>query len=234
MKPLVIFDLDGVLVNSREGIAASLNYALSSGGFATRDDVAIHQLIGPPLHSVFATLTGLEVRDPALERCVTAYREHYRAGYLVATSLIDGMGDALRALRDRAMLSVATSKATTFVGPLLDHLNIADCFDVVEGADLDAADQPKSVTIGRVLRACGRPSSAAVMIGDTRYDVIGAREHGIPTIGVTWGIESGEELVASGAVAIADVPADLPDLALRVAKFMAKPPAGIPDREDVS
>jgi phosphoglycolate phosphatase len=118
------------------------------------------------------------------------------------------MADAIAALAARTPLAVATSKPLALTRPLLEALGLLEHFTVVEGPALDATAEPKAETIRRAL--LGLPAAARpVMVGDRLFDVVGAHAHGLPCVGVLWGIGSEEELRSAGADAIAATPSEL-------------------------
>ena len=200
-----IFDLDGVLADSREAFARCVNAALAGAGFAERPAEELHPFLGPPLRGTFLQLTG---DDALAAECLDAYRERYREHSAAETTVPDGVADAVRQLAQRMPLAVATSKARALSVPLLRALGLLDSFAVVEGPALDAHFETKAQTIGRAL--LGLPAGASpVMVGDTRFDVEGAHAHGLPCVGVLWGIGSEEELREAGADAVAATPEEL-------------------------
>jgi phosphoglycolate phosphatase len=206
----VIFDLDGVLADSRVAFARCVNAALVAAGVPERAPDELHPFLGPPLRATFAHLTG---DDALAEGCLEVYRARYRTHSAAETTVPDGVADAVAALFERMPLAVATSKPRPLAVPLIDALGLLDRFAVVEGPALDAHLEPKAETIGRALR--GLPAGAhPVMVGDTRFDVEGAHVHGIECIGVLWGIGTEEELRDAGADAIAATPDELVGLAL--------------------
>jgi phosphoglycolate phosphatase len=201
----VIFDLDGVLADSRVAFSRCVNAALVAAGLAARPEADLHHYIGPPLHATFAELTG----DTALvQGCVDAYRVRYRSHSTIETTVMEGMADAIATLAARLPLAVATSKPLPQTEPLLDALGLLEHFTTVEGPSLTAEAEPKSETIRRAL--LGLPAvSSPVMVGDRRFDVEGAHAHGLPCIGVLWGIGSEQELRAAGADVLVRTPAEL-------------------------
>jgi phosphoglycolate phosphatase len=208
----VIFDLDGVLVDSRAAITSAINHALAAQGLPRRPEAELHRFIGPPLAVAFAELTGQPVDSAAVAACVTAYRERYAHTSLCETEVVPGMPKALADLeRHGHRLAVATSKALALAEPLLVALGLRDRFDTVAGPDLMARTEDKAATIGTALAALGAPDRA-VMVGDRSFDIVGARAHGLTSVGVTWGIGSAEELTAARADAIIDAPAQLPPI----------------------
>lgn len=200
----LLFDLDGVLVDSRTAFVRSLNAALAAHGLPERAPADLHRFIGPPLH---ATLAELGAGD-AVQSCVEAYRARYRTHSAAETEVVPGMPDVLRALSARVPLVVATSKSQALAEPLLDALALRQYFTAVVGPDLAADNEPKSATIGRALGHLSA-TSQPVMIGDRKYDVAGAAAHGLPCVGVLWGIGSADELTAAGARALARTPDEL-------------------------
>jgi phosphoglycolate phosphatase len=206
----VIFDLDGVLADSRLAFARCVNAALTGAGYDERPPEELHPYLGPPLLGTFAQLTG---DDAVAQRCLDAYRARYRVHSAAETTVPEGVADAVATLAQRMPLAVATSKARALSVPLLEALGLLDSFTVVEGPALDANHESKAETIARAL--LGLPADARpVMVGDTRFDVAGAHEHGLPCIGVLWGIGSKEELRSAGADALAATPDELVELAL--------------------
>ena len=195
----VLFDLDGVLADSRAPIASSTNEALAAHGLPPRLDSELHAMIGPPLHETFTALVG-EERTPAL---VATYREIYWRRAVVETPVFDGIPEVLAALAGHP-LAVATSKPLAIAEPLLRALGIRNHFAAVCGPPLDH-DVPKAEVVTAALAALG--VSEATMVGDTAYDVEAARANGIGVVGVLWGI--GGEADLAGADALVATPREL-------------------------
>jgi phosphoglycolate phosphatase len=211
---VVIFDLDGVLVDSRAAISGAMNHALAALGHQERSAAELHRLIGPPLAIAFAELTGEPAGSAEVTACVAAYRERYAVSSLRETTVVPGIPQALDALAQQGhRLAVATSKALALAEPLLAALALRERFDVVAGPGLDANAEGKAATIGRALTALGRPQRAA-MVGDRSFDIEAAHANGLPAAGVTWGIGDAAEL--RHADAIVDAPARLPAVAARL------------------
>lgn len=204
----VLFDLDGVLVDSRAPFARCINSALFAHGEAERPEEDLHQYLGPPLHHTFGTL----VSDQALvQPCVDHYRERYRAFAASETAVFPGIRPLLEVLSDRLPLVVATSKPHALAEPLLDSLGLHSFFLAVVGPDLATEHEDKGVTVGRAIAAL--PSgSRPIMVGDRMYDIAAAHEHEIPAVGVLWGVGSEEELLGAGADTLVRTPAELSSL----------------------
>ncbi|HEX4733278.1 MAG TPA: HAD hydrolase-like protein [Thermoleophilaceae bacterium] len=211
----VLFDLDGVLVDSRVAITTCINRALRAGDHDERPPQELYRYIGPALADVFVELLGRPREDAAVVACVAAYREIYATESLRLTTLVPGVARVLDAIATTRQLAIASSKPVAFSEPILETLGIRRHFDAVEGPDLNPFGETKTATIAKALAVVGLP---AAMVGDRRHDVEGARANGIPCIGVAWGIGSRAELENAGAVAIADRPGDLPAMLKELAR----------------
>jgi phosphoglycolate phosphatase len=195
----VIFDLDGVLVDSRAAISGAMNCALAANGFPQRPAAELYRFIGPPLAIGFAELTAEPADSAAVVACVASYRERYAVSSLTETVVFAGIPEALGELSRKHRLAVATSKAQLLAEPLLAALGLRERFEVVVGTDTTARVEDKATTIGRALAAL--QAEDAVMVGDRSFDVAGAHAHGLRAVGVTWGIGSADELAAADAIA---------------------------------
>ena len=204
MTTTVIFDLDGVLVDSRAVFLSCVRYAFAKLELPERTDEELLPYIGPPFAYAFGELLGVAHDAPIVAACIDGYRERYKDASLTETTVFDGIPEALRALGDHR-LAVATSKPHAFADPLLSAMGLREHFELVVGPDLRARTEDKTATIGRALTALGE--TRAVMVGDRSFDVVGAHANGIPAIGVTWGIGDAAEL--SGAERTIDDPAAL-------------------------
>jgi phosphoglycolate phosphatase len=201
----VLFDLDGVLVDSRVAFVRSINAALSEHGLPERDADELLQYLGPPLHRTMERFAADEAQADAL---VMSYRARYRRTMADESAVFDGIPEALEALAATRPLVVATSKAQALAEPLLEQLGLRERFGAVYGPQLQARDEAKSLTIARALE--GLPHARRpVMVGDRKFDVLGARAHDMPCVGVLWGIGSERELREAGAVALVQEPGDL-------------------------
>jgi phosphoglycolate phosphatase len=206
----VLFDLDGVLVDSRLAISRAINHALAFQGHRERPVAELHRFIGPPLAVAFAELTGEPVDSTAVAACVTAYRERYAVSSLSQTEVVPGIPETLDALVQQGhRLAVATSKALGLAEPLLTALGLRERFEVVAGPDLSGGVEDKTATVSTTLHALGGPDRA-VMVGDRSFDIVAAHANGIAAVGVAWGIGTATELATARADALADAPSALP------------------------
>jgi phosphoglycolate phosphatase len=214
MSRLVLFDLDGTLVDSAPGIHASVRAAAAALGLPAPTPAALRAMVGPPLQDGFALAFGLA--GPDLDRAVAAYRAYYVAGAMLDAPPYAGVVALLDRLRsDGATLAVATSKPEQFAVRILGHVGLLDRFASVHGATLDGAVRHKHQVIGAALAR--HPEGAApVLVGDRAQDVLGAAAHGMPCIGAGWGPAEDGELERAGVAAIAATPADVVDALVKI------------------
>lgn len=204
----VLFDLDGVLVDSRAPFARSVNSALAAHGLPPRPEHELRQYLGPPLHRTFEVL----VADRSLvQPCVDLYRARYRELAASETTVFPGIREILDSLSGQLPLVVATSKPRALAEPLLGALGLRRFFTAVIGPELDSENEQKTVTVGRAMRELP-PGARPVMVGDRKHDIQAAHDHGLQAIGVLWGIGSKEELRTAGADALVCTPAHLATL----------------------
>jgi len=189
-----LVDLDGTMVDPQQGIIGSVQYALRRLGVVPPPAEKLRWVVGPPLRSSFPEL--LASRDASMiEAAVAHYREHYRGGAMLEAAVYPGIPEALDRLRaDGFTLIVATSKPKAFARPILEHFGLANRFSAIHGAELDGRNDDKAELIAHILATEGIERNRAVMIGDRKFDIVGARANGIPCVAVGWGYGSAEEL----------------------------------------
>lgn len=211
---LVLFDLDGTLVDSAPGIWASVRAAATALGLPRPTPDQLRAMVGPPLQDGFATVLGLRGAD--VDRAVSAYRAHYTAGAIFEVSVYAGIPELLARLAgDGATLAVATSKPEPSAVRVLEHTGLRASFVTVHGATFDGAVRHKDQVIAAALAA--HPDGRdPVLVGDRAQDVLGAAAHGLPCIGAGWGPAADGELADAGAAAVAPTPADVPEALARV------------------
>jgi phosphoglycolate phosphatase len=204
----VLFDLDGVLVDSRVPFARSVNSALAAQGLPHRPERELHPYLGPPLHRTFQALVG---EESLVQPCVDSYRARYRELAASETTVFPGIREILDGFSERLPLVIATPKPRALAEPLLESLDLRRYFAAVVGPELDSENEQKAVTIARATREFP-PNAHPVMVGDRKHDITAAHEHDIAAIGVLWGIGSEEELLNAGADKLARTPVDLATL----------------------
>ncbi|MCL1872191.1 MAG: HAD hydrolase-like protein [Promicromonosporaceae bacterium] len=205
MKPLVLLDLDGTLMDSAPGISASVAFAYGELGLRVPDAAALRSFVGPPITDSFAA-HGVPAERVA--EAVRVYRTDFVAGGMWDNRVFEGIPEQLRALRAAGCtLAVATSKPEIFAVPIAEKFGLTDLVDGVFGAPADEQGT-KADVIAAALRRLA-PAGPVLMVGDRSHDVVGARAHGIDCLGVTWGYAAPGELAAAGAVAVVDQVEDL-------------------------
>jgi phosphoglycolate phosphatase len=192
----ILFDMDGVLVDSRAPIARCMAHALRAHGLTPPPDAFLHALIGPPLATAFATILAHLGADAALApTLIASYRERYQATSVAETPACPGVHALLDALAPGRRLGVVTTKPRAFAAPILAARGLDRHMVIIEGTSLDPAPEAKTVTLGRALAALAPVDKPrTVMVGDRSHDVVAGRAHGLGTVGVLWGIGDREEL----------------------------------------
>ncbi len=209
----LLFDLDGTLTDPFEGIANGVLCALGKRGIRVADRRALTAFIGPPLPEAFAEYYGMTPEEALA--ATEDFRVYYAARGIFENKPYPGIADALAALRATGKtLYVATSKPEQFAERILARFGLSRWFDGIAGATMDETRTKKADVIAYALERFGIDPSAALMVGDRRHDVLGAKVHNIPTIGVLYGFGSREELLDAGAVALAETPQALPGTVL--------------------
>ena len=201
MSKTILFDLDGTLTDSGEGIINCALFALEHFGLPLPDRETMRVFVGPPLHQSFIRFG---VPEDRADEAVRVYRSRYIPIGKFENEPYPGIRELLEKLTaDGHTLYVATSKPETMSVEILEHFDLAKYFTIICGATFDTSRSSKEAVIAYLLEQTGKASDA-VMVGDTAFDVIGANAHGIPTIGVSWGYGKVEDLRAAGAAAIAN------------------------------
>ena len=197
----LLFDLDGTLTDPFEGITRSVEYALNAFGIEVEDRRTLAPFIGPPLVESLTERYGFTMEDAVA--AVAKYREYFAVKGLYENELFEGIPELLNDCRKAGYkISMATSKPTHYAKIIAEHFDIARYFDAIHGSSLDATRITKSSVVAEAVREEGLDPERALMIGDRRHDVEGAREHGIKTVGVLYGYGSFEEHTAAGAAYI--------------------------------
>lgn len=212
---VVLFDLDGTLTDPGEGITNSVAYALRKFGLEVPERQELYKYIGPPLSESFGEFCGFQGEQ--ISQAIAYYREYYRPWGVNENLLYDGVEEMLKRLVAAGKkLLVATSKPELFARKILEDFNLTGYFTYIAGANLDETRGEKAEVIEYALETCGiTDKETVIMVGDRKYDVIGARKMGLSCIGVAYGYGSREELVQAGAVCIVDSPADVVEILLQ-------------------
>ncbi len=209
MYKYLLFDLDGTLTDPGLGITNSVMYALGKFGISVSDRPSLYKFIGPPLRESFGKFYGFSKEQ--CEQAVKYYREYFSEKGLYENEVYDEIPRVLTMLKESGRtLAVATSKPEPFAVRILKHFDLYGYFDLVAGATMDDTRNEKADVIRYALDSIGVPDrSSAIMIGDRKHDVIGAKANGIDAVGVLYGYGGRGELTDAGAAFIADSPADI-------------------------
>lgn len=212
MKKYLLFDLDGTLTDPKEGITKSVQYALSRFGIEECYKNLL-PFIGPPLLDSFMDFYNFN--EEKANVAIKYYRERFSTVGLYENSLIDGIIDVLKNLKECGyIMSIATSKPTDFAVSICNHFNLSEYFHLIVGSELDGTRTRKSEVISEVLKRLNATADEAIMIGDRKHDIIGAKETNMNSIGVTFGYAKDGELEEAGADFIANTTSELLDYLL--------------------
>ena len=196
----ILFDLDGTLTDSGEGIMNCAALALEHFHIPVPSREAMRVFVGPPLTSTFRSFGIPEEKIP---EAVQVFRSRYTPVGIFENSPYHGIHQLLDTLsRHGHKLYVATSKPEEMAITVLRHFELEQFFTGICGAAMDESRTNKEEVIAYLLEKNGTADNM-LMIGDTVFDVLGAASHGIPTIGVSWGYGDPEEMRRAGAIAVA-------------------------------
>ncbi|GFI62166.1 5'-nucleotidase [Clostridiales bacterium] len=209
----VLFDLDGTITESHPGITRSVEYALKSHGFEPPSLDELKIFVGPPLGEMFMEVYGVSM-EKAMDM-VKTYRDRYVTIGKFECGVYDGIEETFKSLIAMGKtLCVATSKPESSAKEILEHFGLTKYFTFI-GGDSDKHERAnKSAVIDYVINELGIDKSEAVMVGDTHYDVEGAKKSGIRCIGVLYGYGEGNKLKEAGAVGLAERPEDIAEMVL--------------------
>ncbi|MCL6457863.1 MAG: HAD family hydrolase [Gorillibacterium sp.] len=196
MYATILFDLDGTLTDPKQGITKSVQYALKKLNIIEEDLDKLEAFIGPPLMDSFMeeyALTEVEAKQ-----AVAYYREYFKEKGIYENELYAGIPQLLESLCNQGrQLIVATSKPTVFAEIILKYFQIDKYFTWVCGSNLDGTLVDKTEIIQYILEQKNCQKEATIMIGDRKFDLIGAHNNRIASIAVGYGYGSEEELLNS-------------------------------------
>lgn len=202
----ILFDLDGTIINSEEGITKCVQYALRAKGIEEPDLKKLLRFIGPPLEPSFREHYGM-TEDEAWES-VAKYRERFDVKGIFECCLYDGVKETIISLKEKGyVLALASSKPETACRRIIEHFGLTPYFDEIVGATLDGSIGTKEEVLeelGRRMAHMQITKDEMCLIGDTKYDAAGAKIFGIRCIGVSYGFGTREDMLAAGAEAVFD------------------------------
>lgn len=205
----ILLDLDGTVTNPAEGITKCFEYALNHFGIEVESRAELEQFIGPPLRKSF--MDGFGFDEEKAELAVAKYRERFIPTGMFENVVYEGMEQALKTLKDAGkVLIVATSKPEHMAKKILAHFGLDVYFDDICGSCDDASRNEKDEVIRYALEKQGITElSDVLMVGDRKFDVIGAAKCGLKCMGVLYGFGDREELETAGAAYIAETVEDM-------------------------
>ena len=214
MYKYLLFDLDGTLTNSELGITTCVQHALRKFGIEVEDRRELRPFIGPPLGESFQVYYGLSKEES--EQAITYYRERFSVKGLYENEVYEGVEKMLQTLRDSGKkLVVATSKPEKFTMIILEHFDLLKYFDFVAGATMDGSRGEKADVIRYALEKCEiEDKSEVIMVGDRKFDILGAKENGLASMGVLYGFGDRAELEEAGADYIVETAEDIAKILL--------------------
>lgn len=216
VKEIILFDLDGTLVNSSIGITRCVQYALMKKGILIDDLSNLECFIGPPLVESFMKFYGFDQAESW--ELVRLFQDRYETIGMHENTAYEGIDRALAALKSFGKrLGVATSKPECFAGPILEELGIAHYFEHITGSlegigPIENQRLHKHEVIEEAIRRFGAEKDAFLMVGDRENDIEGARINGISSVGVLYGFGNRVELRLAGADFITDTPETMAEL----------------------
>ena len=196
MFKYILFDFDGTVFDTVEGITKCVKYALNKFGLDAELD-SLRCFAGPPLVDMFMEKFNLSREDAV--QAVVYYRERYKPTGIYESQPFPGIKELLEGIKALGKpMAIATSKPQIMAEELLVRGGLKEYFDVICGA-LDEKSNAKWQVVTRAMESLGAKPEDTVLIGDTKYDVIGAHQCSIPCIGVEYGYAAAGELEANGA-----------------------------------
>jgi len=205
------FDLDGTLIDPKEGITSSIQHSLERMGLEeipSKDDLT--WCIGPALWNSFDALLG---PGADLERAVRYYREFYTDEAMYLADVYEGVGEMFDTLHQvDARIFVATAKPEAYAHEIIEHFGIHAHIERLFGSELDGTNSDKTDLLKYALDETGADPARCVMVGDRRFDIFGARNNDIPSVGALWGYGEPDELRNAEADAMAGTPEEVPEI----------------------
>ncbi|ANF82384.1 hydrolase [Acinetobacter sp. NCu2D-2] len=194
----ILIDLDGTLTDPKVGITTSARYGLAKVGFPIQDDINIDWIIGPPLKASLAKLLNVDSEDDLAEQALCGYRERFAVTGLYENKVYPTVKETLERLKQKGYrLFIATAKPTIYAVQILEHFELAQCFEKIYGSELTGERTNKGDLIEYILATEHLKPEECFMVGDREHDILGARRSGIETIAVRYGYGTADELKAA-------------------------------------
>lgn len=213
MKKLIIFDLDGTLVNSVDDLADAANAALEENGFPRRTTDEIRRFVGNGVGVLIRlAVPDGEYNDETAVKMRRSFDAFYRRNFAVKTKPYDGIPELLGKLKEKGiLLAVASNKPDEFAKSIVKTF-FGDTFDAVRGQTEDIPRKPDAAVVRRILSDLGVTADETAFAGDSDVDILTARNSGTLSVGCSWGFRPRKLLEDTGAEYIADKPSDILDM----------------------
>ena len=211
--PFVLFDFDGTVVDTGEGILKSLQYSFEQMGHEVPEMSELKKFIGPPIHYSYTHFYGISEDEVGMY--IKKYRERYKVNGIYECVLYDGMKELLCELKSRGVkLGIASSKPEHLIYSVADYLGVTDFFDAIVGVKID--DSNHSSKTGLVIEAMSQlgaeDKSQVLMVGDRCFDIDGAAGAGVDSCGALWGYGNEAEFLEHKATFIVKEPSEVLNL----------------------
>ncbi len=206
----VIFDFDGTVADTGEGILKSLQYSFSAMGREVPDMSDLKRFIGPPVYYSYTHFYG--VSEDEVETYIKKYRERYKEKGIYECRVYDGMKELLSKLKKRGvMLGIASSKPEHLIYNVADYLGITDMFDAIVGVKSDNSrhSTKKDIILEAVGKLGAEGKEKVLMVGDRCFDIDGAAQAGVKSCGALWGYGDKAEFIEHKADMLAETPLDV-------------------------
>lgn len=205
---VVLFDFDGTFADTGVGIFRCIQYAVNALGKPPLSQETLRTFIGPPVFDSFKR--ELDLTDNESFFAVEKYRELYAESGIYQFEIYNGIKELFEELSAKGIkIAFASSKPKHFIERIVDYLDIVNLVSYVSGPESDKAHDDKTVLINRAIENLGVDKKRTLMVGDRHFDINGAKNAGVESVGVTYGYGSEDELVSSGATYIAHNTDDL-------------------------
>ena len=212
----VVFDLDGTLLDTSEGVLSSVRYTIDKHGLPKLDEEQMKSFIGPPIQNSFAAQYGLE--GAILQELATTFRNQYKNVDLLKARPYEGIFEVFQALIDNHIIpAIATYKRQDYAITILKHFGFDKYTDIMLGADHENKLKKKDIIELALKKADVNVYSDAIMVGDSDNDAIGAEMIGTGFVGVTYGFgfKTKEDVLQYPALAVADTTEELKRILIR-------------------
>ena len=208
----LIFDLDGTLLDTSQGIIESVQYTADKLKMKQLTEKELRSFIGPPLKKSFIDICNCT--ETEAQKAVIVFRSYYQNGAVFHARPYDGIEELCRRLCEQGIrIGVATNKPQRFAVPLIQKFGLDKYIDPVCGAD-EEGKHGKTDLIRQCISNMGGTVSETVLVGDTENDANGAQEAGVGFIAVTYGFgfKKGEKIVNSHFIGSVDDPIEIFDM----------------------